>query len=603
MKTKMIMLFLAFLPFCHVVVAPPRERHPVLLVVVVLPVLLEQAPLLEALAEVKRRPPHDLDAVVAVGDLVADAALVQLVHDVAALEGHERVHGLKQLPQRVLYGEHEVKHAVAGLGARHDRERPVVLEVEEGAEVLLAHAVHLVQERDDGLGLALAVLRVGVAQVHDVQVLERAHDARGLLLPVGVAGVDAVHDHVGLLHLLERRAEGRHELRGQLLDEAHGVGEEHVRVHLQRGQAHAARRGVQRREEHVLLEDVGLCQGVEHRALAGVGVAHQRDDGDALLAAPLALGLAVPPHGLDLLLEPVDLVAQEAAVHLDLPLAGAAQAHAAGLAAAAGLALEVRPEPREPRQAVAREGELHLQDALLGAGVLAEDVQDERRAVQHLDARLLAAEGRLEVALLPRAQLLVQDHGLAPQRLHGRAHLAHLAGPDVGPRVRLLQRLALRAHDIEPRGARQLRELAHGREQAEALRQRQLAAALQLHAHEEGGLALLALRHALLLLAPLRLGLGAGHGAVFARHVVLLQLAQQRLPRRPRRRHHHLLALLVLIALVVVVVVVLPVVVELLIKEHVAALRLRHHVHGLIRRLRRRPRRRRRRRRPRIAHW
>ena len=63
-----------------------------------------------------------------------------------------------------------------------------------------------------------------------------------------------------------------------------------------------------------------------------------------------------------------------------------------------------RPQPGQPRQVVLERGELDLEAALLCPGVAGEDVDDQRRAVQHL-----AVEQPLEAALLVRVQLVVHD--------------------------------------------------------------------------------------------------------------------------------------------------------------------------------------------------
>ena len=86
--------------------------------------------------------------------------------------------------------------------------------------------------------------------------------------------------------------------------------------------------------------------------------------------------------------------------------------------------------PPQPGQPVAQQGQLDLGLALLAGGVLGEDVEDHRGAV---DGR--AAEDLLEVALLGRAELVVEDDGVAVDRLRRVAQLLGLALADVGGRV------------------------------------------------------------------------------------------------------------------------------------------------------------------------
>ena len=92
--------------------------------------------------------------------------------------------------------------------------------------------------------------------------------------------------------------------------------------------------GVERGEELVLDEHAGVGQGVHQRALAGVGVADQRDGrrvapaGDLALLAGLDLG--------ELRLQVLDPVADEPAVFFELLLARAADADARPCSATGG---------------------------------------------------------------------------------------------------------------------------------------------------------------------------------------------------------------------------------------------------------------------------
>jgi hypothetical protein len=65
----------------------------------------------------------------------------------------------------------------------------------------------------------------------------------------------------------------------------------------------------------------------------------------------------------------------------------------------------VGPQTAHPREVVLELGELDLELALGAAGVVGEDVEDDRRAVDHRHAERL-----LEVSLLARLQLVVACH-------------------------------------------------------------------------------------------------------------------------------------------------------------------------------------------------
>src|SRR5690606_9388067 len=139
-------------------------------------------------------------------------------------------------------------------------------------------------------------------------------------------------------------------------------------------------------------------------------------------------------HRRDLPAQPRHALADPAAVQLELGLTGtaAADADAAG-GPAADLAGQVATPAAQPRQQVLELGELDLGLTLPALGVLGEDVEDERGAVDdlHLD-------DLLEPPQLAGGELAVADHRV---RAGGGDHLAQLLGlarADVGRGVRAL---------------------------------------------------------------------------------------------------------------------------------------------------------------------
>src|SRR5262249_56767226 len=111
---------------------------------------------------------------------------------------------------------------------------------------------------------------------------------------------------------------------------------------------------------------------------------------DLALLASVALaqpGLQVADAGID-----------EAAVFLELRLAGAARADAGGVPA------EVRPHLAQARQGVFQLRQLDLQAGLDGAGAGGEYVEDQLAAVEDL-----AVGGLLQVADLTGAEVVVED--------------------------------------------------------------------------------------------------------------------------------------------------------------------------------------------------
>ena len=119
-----------------------------------------------------------------------------------------------------------------------------------------------------------------------------------------------------------------------------------------------------------------------------------------------------------------DPVAGEAPVCLDLGLAGAPGTDSAAEA------LEVRPQPPHPRQVVLELRQLDLELALGTVGVGGEDVENDRRPVDHRHT-----ECRLEVALLARRQLIVAGDQIGVGDGHLRLQLIELSGPEIRVRV------------------------------------------------------------------------------------------------------------------------------------------------------------------------
>src|SRR5258706_62455 len=110
----------------------------------------------------------------------------------------------------------------------------------------------------------------------------------------------------------------------------------------------------------------------------------------------------------------------------------------------------------QPRQQVMQPSCLHLQATFMGSRVLGEDLEDDLGAVEHPGLDI-----KLQVALLPRAQILVADDEVelafelqVPQRLD-LAHADEMRGVHFGPP------LHLRADNFRARRPGQVRQLGH----------------------------------------------------------------------------------------------------------------------------------------------
>ena len=92
--------------------------------------------------------------------------------------------------------------------------------------------------------------------VSGAQLLQRLLHSQAVLEGARMRYVNDVDEQVCLDDLLQRGPKSRHQCRGQLLDEPHGVGEQHLRA---RRQAHPPRGRVERGEQLVRREDVGAA--------------------------------------------------------------------------------------------------------------------------------------------------------------------------------------------------------------------------------------------------------------------------------------------------------------------------------------------------------
>ena len=219
----------------------------------------------------------------------------------------------------------------------------------------------------------------------------------------------------------------------QLADEPDRVGQDEpaaaFRLHQTRGR-------IEGHEELIRRSELRARQAIEQGRLSRVRVTDERDDRNAGAAPPLTLQPPMHLHAVELPANLHHLPSNRPAVGLELGLARSARADAAPQP------LEVRPLADEPRQQVGELRELDLQLALARARALGEDVEDQRRPVDDLDAEHLG-----DVALLDRRERIVGDEehrgGLA-RRL---PDLVDLAAAEEEPRRRRGPVLRDPAHD------------------------------------------------------------------------------------------------------------------------------------------------------------
>jgi len=164
----------------------------------------------------------------------------------------------------------------------------------------------------------------------------------------------------------------------------------------------------------------------------------------------------------------LDARADQALVELELRLADAAGADATLLT------IQMRPAADQARRGVLELGELDLQLAFVGARALGEDVEDEPRARQHA-----GLEQTLEIALLRRGEVVIEDHQLRRSIGHERAQRLGLPPPEEQARARLRACRAKPPDDLGAGGPRQLGKLLH------------VAVGLlgEVHVHQDGAIA------------------------------------------------------------------------------------------------------------------
>ena len=188
---------------------------------------------------------------------------------------------------------------------------------------------------------------------------------------------------------------------------------------------------------------------VEQRRFAGVGIAgeghgrHPRPRAAAAVQRPTTL------HGGELRAHLADARGKHSLIEFQLRFAAAPLRGTADLAPAsttasatdAALPVQVGPTPHEARLGMGELRELHLQMALVGAGPIREDVQDQFRARHHP-----ALEASLEVALLRRRQgfFVVEDHDVGACSGDFRREFFHFANTQEPARMRLV---ATSGHD------------------------------------------------------------------------------------------------------------------------------------------------------------
>ena len=190
------------------------------------------------------------------------------------------------------------------------------------------------------------------------------------------------------------------------------------------------------------------------------------------LAAIAPVQFPRPRHGFQFPLQSGDLLRQDPPVGLDLGFARAAQE-----ADTAALPFQVGPGADQPALLIGKMGEFDLQAAFAGGRALAENLQDQAGAVDHLGFQVA-----FQIALLHGRERAIHDHHVDTQGIDGLAQVFDLARPEPGGRADTIHRGFQRIDHIERNGRRQAdRFLKPGSRQAQGRTARLVAGGLAPH--------------------------------------------------------------------------------------------------------------------------
>src|SRR5262249_16668070 len=146
------------------------------------------------------------------------------------------------------------------------------------------------------------------------------------------------------------------------------------------------------------------------------------------LARPASLS-ALLAQLVEALVQSADASPDQPAIGLELCLARTTQPDAALLP------LEVGPTAHQSRGQMLELRELHLQLTLEAARALREDVEDQRRSIEHATGELA-----LEIAFLARRQWMIDEDQLASVLDHGSPQHLYLAAAHERAGIRLPHR-------------------------------------------------------------------------------------------------------------------------------------------------------------------
>ena len=254
------------------------------------------------------------------------------------------------------------------------------------------------------------------------------------------ARVGDVNQQVGRRRLFERRSETRDQVVRQVADETDGVAQQN---RAPTGKRPAPRPSVERREQHILRENVRIRRRVQERTLSGVRISDQADA--AAFAARLDLALFAGMNFLQLPFQFDDFLLRDSFVDFELLFARAAEPDAAPR-----LPLEVRPHPFQPRERVLELRQFDRQTGFARLRPARENVENQLGSVDRFDFQPL-----FQIARLARRQVEVEDDDLRVGRLRERFEFVEFSAPQAVRDVRRRSALNQRSDRLDVRRFRQ----------------------------------------------------------------------------------------------------------------------------------------------------
>ena len=184
-----------------------------------------------------------------------------------------------------------------------------------------------------------------------VKFMQESFDHLYLLITIRRGRIHDVHQYVSLVKLVKRRPKGFQEILGQVSNETHGIGQNHVPAGMK---PESSLDGIQGFKRLILGRDTAMGQGVQQGGFPGIRITHDRHHRSPLAQAPGALLLPLTTQVLQLAFEVMNTIPHPSQVGLQFGLAGTSGPDAAAQTG------ERRAGLRQPGQQILELREFHL---------------------------------------------------------------------------------------------------------------------------------------------------------------------------------------------------------------------------------------------------